>query len=336
MSKFFRWLELDWKTPSSVRSTINRLSAALRDEGELRHFLSTEKGFRSDQYVYGLLLFHYVAGRDFERAEEADYWLSYAIAQKNQHIEKESYAGWFRPLHCACLWGNIFGVEWLVSHGANINVKDNYGRTPYSCASASFDDTMKKMLCLEEHGYILSQSDFLWAAGNRYSTFEKANEIFHHFVNEKELSVNTIDEKYGKTPVQRACLDGSIFGVEWLMEHNADVNSVTKNGKTPFMLACESPFNRSAKVRYLAENGADCRAKSHEGRTPLLCTCSFSQPSFVVIQQLIELGADLSAEDNNKQNALHFAAKIFSNINKSIIDLLIEKGCDVTCQDKVT
>ena len=81
-----------------------------------------------------------------------------------------------------------------------------------------------------------------------------------------------------------------------------------------------------------------------------MCTCSFSQPSFVVIQQLIELGADLSAEDNvskeslfsiqisvqNKQNALHFAAKIFSNINKSIIDLLIEKGCDVTCQDKVT
>ena len=27
------------------------------------------------------------------------------------------------PLHCACRWGNIFGVEWLVGHGANINVK---------------------------------------------------------------------------------------------------------------------------------------------------------------------------------------------------------------------
>ena len=29
-----------------------------------------------------------------------------------------------RPLHCACAWGNIFGVEWLVSHGADVNVKD--------------------------------------------------------------------------------------------------------------------------------------------------------------------------------------------------------------------
>ena len=32
-----------------------------------------------------------------------------------------------RPLHCACEWGNIFGVEWLVTHGANFNVKDKVG-----------------------------------------------------------------------------------------------------------------------------------------------------------------------------------------------------------------
>ena len=31
-----------------------------------------------------------------------------------------------RPLHCACKWGNIFGVEWLVSHGANINVIEDF------------------------------------------------------------------------------------------------------------------------------------------------------------------------------------------------------------------
>ena len=30
-----------------------------------------------------------------------------------------------RPLDCACLWGNIFGVEWLVTHGANFNVEDD-------------------------------------------------------------------------------------------------------------------------------------------------------------------------------------------------------------------
>ena len=28
------------------------------------------------------------------------------------------------PLHCACKRGNIFGVKWLISHGADVNVKD--------------------------------------------------------------------------------------------------------------------------------------------------------------------------------------------------------------------
>ena len=31
--------------------------------------------------------------------------------------------GGLRPLHCACEWGNIFGVEWLVNHGADVNAE---------------------------------------------------------------------------------------------------------------------------------------------------------------------------------------------------------------------
>ncbi|XP_065838537.1 death-associated protein kinase dapk-1-like isoform X2 [Oscarella lobularis] len=143
-------------------------------------------------------------------------------------------------------------------------------------------------------------------------------------------------------------------------------------GKTPFMLACQSSIDRSLKVRYLDEKGADCQAKDHEGMTalfyatwhanceddevkdvlhclvteknidiysvnekgmtPLLFACD--HPSFIIIQELIELGADVSARDKNKQNALHIAAKCLSKVDKSIIDLLIRKGVDVTCQDK--
>ena len=69
---------------------------------------------------------------------------------------------------------------------------------------------MKKMVYLEEHGYILSPDDIViklistsslatvtfdlkvWAGVNQFSSYEKANEIFHHLVNEKGLSVNAI------------------------------------------------------------------------------------------------------------------------------------------------
>ena len=60
---------------------------------------------------------------------------------------------------------------------------------------------------------------------------EKVNKIFHHLVNEKGLSVNAIDETVvdeTDTPLHYACSRGSIFVVEWLVEHNASVNSVNR------------------------------------------------------------------------------------------------------------
>ncbi|XP_065839216.1 death-associated protein kinase 1-like isoform X2 [Oscarella lobularis] len=240
-------------------------------------------------------------------------------------------------IDCACRWGNIFGVEWLVTHGADVNVKAGHGISSYSFACRSSVDTMKKILCLEEHGYILSPSDIIWAAGNQFSSFEKANEIFHHLVNEKGLSVDATNQLDGNTPLHFACENGSIFGVKWLMEHNADIYSVAKWGQTPLMSACLSFINRLAKVRYLGEKGANCQAKDHEGKTALFhaidhySECEDDEVKDV-LRYLVKLGADLSATDKNKQNALHMAAK--RGVDKSIIDLLIEKGCDVTCQDK--
>ncbi|XP_065844346.1 death-associated protein kinase 1-like isoform X2 [Oscarella lobularis] len=339
---------------------------------DLAIFLSTEKGFRSEQNESHLSLVHYVAGRVFESAEEADKWLSYALLQKNQHIEAKSRGFQVRPLHCACKWGNIFGVEWLVSHGAYVNVKDgtSNGRTPYFHACRSSVDGMQKMLYLEEHGYILSADDIVWAAGNQFLSSGKADEILNYLVNEKKLSVNAID-KFGNTPLHRACEYGTFFGTKWLLQHNADINNVNKRGITPFMMACESFIDRSAKVRYLSEKGGDCRAKDHfgktalfyatnltqwgddvkdvlqylviekgvdiecvdeVGRTPLLYACD-EHLSFTVIQTLIELGANLFARDKRKRNALHMAANHYLN-QTIIIDLLIKNGVDVMCHDE--
>ena len=37
-----------------------------------------------------LSVLHYVVGREFKTAGEADEWLSYALVQKNQDIEEKS------------------------------------------------------------------------------------------------------------------------------------------------------------------------------------------------------------------------------------------------------
>ncbi|XP_065838498.1 26S proteasome non-ATPase regulatory subunit 10-like [Oscarella lobularis] len=237
------------------------------------------------------------------------------------------------------------------------------GLTPYSLACESSVDTMKKMVCLEEHGYILSPLDIVWGAGNPFSSSEKTNEIFNYLFNEKGLSVNAIEEKYGFTPLHPACSSESIFGMKWLVEHKADISSFDRSGQTPFMWACKSSINRSAKVRYLVEKGANCQAKDYKGNTALfhatynsskceddevkdvlrylviekgininsvdkegrtpLLYACEEHPSFLVIQQLIELGADVSFRNKNKKMQ-HIVAESFSSIDASVIDLLID------------
>ena len=84
-----------------------------------------------------MTIVHYVAGREYETAKEANEWLSYVLEQPNQQKEKPSESVTMsrmplvrtqcglRPLHCACKWGSIFGVKWLVNHGARVNAQDN-------------------------------------------------------------------------------------------------------------------------------------------------------------------------------------------------------------------
>ena len=88
---------------------IERLRAIIKEgkRYELVQFLLAEKGFRIEQVrrtcfsllqrtiVYNFQVgsnlvdaIHYVAGREFETADEADEWLSYLVVDRNENIDK--------------------------------------------------------------------------------------------------------------------------------------------------------------------------------------------------------------------------------------------------------
>ncbi|XP_065839735.1 serine/threonine-protein phosphatase 6 regulatory ankyrin repeat subunit B-like [Oscarella lobularis] len=356
---------------SSIRSAIQRLTTILENRKviELDCFLSKEDGFRREQLDPNLSVIHYVAGRQFNSEKEVKEWLGYLAVNRDESINKPAGRQEVRPLHCACKWGDALGVRWLVRHGANVNVQDRNGLTPYSLACSSSVERNLKMTILEEHGCTLMPIDIVLAGSAQFSSYADADRVFDHLVNEKGLRVNAVDEKEN-TPLHLACLVGSIFGVKWLVEHSSPFNICNWNGTTPFMAACKSSKNRLAKVRYLNAKGADCQSKDRtkgrtalfyaifdskcgdveevlqylvdeknldinavdeDGMTPLLAACDIC-PSFVVIQQLIALGADVSVRDQRGQNALHLAAKTTNEMK--IIDLLIKNGVDVTCSDE--
>ena len=96
-----------------------------------------------------------------------------------------------------------------------------------------------------------------------------------------------------------------------------------QEGITPFMWACASPIDRSAKVRYLDEKGADCRAKDHV-RCCLFATNLVNKSPSKFIQR--------------GKTALFYAtfsSKCDDDKLKDLRYLVIEKGIDINAVDEV-
>ncbi|XP_065838591.1 death-associated protein kinase 1-like isoform X4 [Oscarella lobularis] len=203
---------------------------------------------------------HYVASRSFETAEEADEWLSFLVEEQGYTIDHP--AGellLYTPLHCACEWGNAFGVEWLVSHGASIDFEDECGNTPYKSACASSVDALKKMLILEKRGCKVSPNAIIVAGRNRFSSSKEAHEVLHHLVCERGMSVNAQGGvlTYG-TPLYNAFSSGSIFGVQWLMSNGANVHAILADEDILpiYNDVCGGSIDTLEKLRILEEHGS--------------------------------------------------------------------------------
>ncbi|XP_065830441.1 death-associated protein kinase dapk-1-like isoform X2 [Oscarella lobularis] len=346
---------------SSTISAIERILALVdaANIDELRRFLATQKGFRPLRKDFRKSAIHYVSEKRFETEKEADEWLRYLVVEKNQSVDLKEVFDERRPLHYACAEGNIFGVKWLISHGADVNVRDVAKHTPYLYACASSIDAMEKMLVLEENNIDLSSFSICWAAEARFSSYEQAHEIFGHLIEKKGMSIDarTIyvggarTDMMGDTALHCACELGSIFGVKWLLEHCPSLlDSVNDGGCTPFMLACRSPYDRSLKVRYLSEKGANCLARDYLGRVALFDAVqegirTFSQAVYnkrsCLLDALQEGRQALYESLNTREGPTWYedAVRDFvtsddEDVNDVIQYLVVEKQIDVNSVDR--
>lgn len=66
-----------------------------------------------------------VKSRNFELAE--------LLLAKGADINRQGAQGW-SPLHCSAYWNEPFGVEFLIKHGANMELLDDQSMTPFLVA----------------------------------------------------------------------------------------------------------------------------------------------------------------------------------------------------------
>ncbi|XP_015911207.1 protein fem-1 homolog A [Parasteatoda tepidariorum] len=125
--------------------------------------------------------------------------------------------------------------------------------------------------------------------------------------------------KHYVTPLWCASVAGKLSVVKCLVEHGADVDSVSDTGSTPVRSACF--MTHYEIVVYLVTNGANILKPNFNGGTCLIN----SVQSVPLCEFLIRKGADVNAQDIQLKTALHYA------IQEHRIDtakLLLENGAD--------
>ena len=99
--------------------------------------LATQKG------VFGYTVLHEAVAS--KNTEVLDYLLEHTEAASVNSTAKSGYT----PLHMAASSGLVDSVRVLLKHDANVNSKDEYGRTPRSAARLSSKHDTEKLLFSE-------------------------------------------------------------------------------------------------------------------------------------------------------------------------------------------
>ncbi|KAF5676117.1 ankyrin repeat [Fusarium heterosporum] len=136
------------------------------------------------------------------------------------------------PIHVAAKSQDIRLFEYLLRHGADINLADHLGRRIVHYSTQMKLGNLTKWRLLDK-----SNADFLSA------------------------------DNYGRTPLHLVAAFGYLSEMQWFLRHvpNLDLNIQDGDGWTPLMWACKLDSSNWGMVELLTQRGADIWHKSKDG-----------------------------------------------------------------------
>ena len=208
------------------------------------------------------------------------------------------------PLMIAADCKNLNAVEFLLKHGAIVDVQDKRNKSSlhYGVEGAllSGDTSFDVVSCLLNHGADINAP---------------------------------MNGKY--TALMMACRSQHVRLVKFLLQQGANVQVKDKDGKTALHFACELTFTWKPAscdlLNCLTENGADINALRKDNRTPLMVASSCGGVDQITF--LIKRGANVHLQDKNGDTALHHAARNMNN-SLEIVCALTAAGASQMCNNQ--
>ncbi len=213
-------------------------------------------------------------------------------------------------LHAASVRGYADISAMLINLGANVNARDDHGKTPlyYSSNKETADILLSTGAGINDSG------------DDKRTPLHKAvyenNMELVLFLTSRGASVH-IRDKYKNTPLHTAVVADSVAIAKVLIEqYGAEVNAKNRRLDTPLHLSKTEDMTQT-----LINLGADIHSQNIKGMTPLHTASLKGRSETASI--LIDNQAGIHAKDRKKNTPLHLAA------TASVVHLLADHGANI-------
>jgi ankyrin repeat protein len=249
-----------------------------------------------------------------------------ALQANPNFVRITAQPGSMAPLHFIGGPGHRPIAERLIAAGADVNARDDSGKTPLMIADAE----VAELLLAKGATVDLRDNDgrtaLHWAALSAIPRRGLIDLLLAH-----GASVDASDAD-GQTPLDWAIRGGAIQSIDLLLGHGASIEEKTRGGSTPLLVAVMSQRD-AAVTAHLLDRRARIDAVDNQQRSALHIAAAYAP--YAIVATLVSKGASVAGRDAEGKTPLHDAASRPDEAARVIGLLARSPGADVNARTVV-